>query len=341
VAGFLVEGYKALVPDPADDVPLLLSQIGIGLSKLSNGSRFTFSPPPPFQRSRAVPFYNGLWFFSLALSLVCALAATLIKQLGRNYLEQIRSEPKTSGRAFKRERFFQGIEKLHMKVWIDATVLTLHLAVLFFFMGLVVFVWSKHRGIAYSLLAFTALMFTVYTWVSISPPIRGNLPNITPVTSLMLIRVFHLMVSFSVGIKRGRLPNLTSITGLLTNRFIRVIDPILPMPHRITRVTHLLRLYWIVQSIFSIPAMLHRITCPMHPMLRKVTRLIPLVFARTKSFLIDLLLTFIYGSEGDRQATPAVTPSRALSRMIPLLQHDSYWDAVLDSLLIDLNHPMP
>jgi len=87
VTGFFVESYRALIPDPSDDVPLLLTQIGIGISEFANGSQFMFTPPPPSQRGKSVAAYNRLWLFTLALSLVCALAATLIKQLGRSYLE--------------------------------------------------------------------------------------------------------------------------------------------------------------------------------------------------------------------------------------------------------------
>jgi len=79
-----------------------------------------------------------------------------------------------------------------MKVWIDATVLTLHSAVLFFFIGLVIFLWSEDQVIAHVLLGFTGSMVMLYAWLTIIPPICGILPNINPVTSLIVNGIIQI-----------------------------------------------------------------------------------------------------------------------------------------------------
>ncbi|KAJ7578606.1 hypothetical protein C8J56DRAFT_968557, partial [Mycena floridula] len=79
VTAFIIESYKLLSPDPAALTLLILYQIS---QQLANGSQtIAFLPNPsqiPFSPSTPAVLTNIFWFLSLALSLTCALAATLI-----------------------------------------------------------------------------------------------------------------------------------------------------------------------------------------------------------------------------------------------------------------------
>ncbi|KAI0310756.1 hypothetical protein OF83DRAFT_1070038, partial [Amylostereum chailletii] len=76
VAAFIVESYKLLKPDSGDVTVVLLSQ----LITIVNGSQPLTSPSPTFSTPRTIININILWFFSLILSLTCALGATLVQQ---------------------------------------------------------------------------------------------------------------------------------------------------------------------------------------------------------------------------------------------------------------------
>lgn len=164
---------KASTPDPAANVQLLLTQLVIGASTLSKGEQFTFSTPPPppppsFQSSTAISICNGLWIFSLMLSVTCALSASLIKQMGRNYLLQIRSETRISDRALKREMFYQGGGWSNIRMWIDNTVLGLQIAILLFFVGFAVFLWHLDAVIALMSLGIVPLLLLmIYCWYTL------------------------------------------------------------------------------------------------------------------------------------------------------------------------------
>src|SRR5712672_2975762 len=95
VAAFCFESYKRLSSVTGAASVLLLNQISQQLSALSNGTQI---PPPPLYddssfcpTARAIRI-NVLWFLSLILSLVCALAATLMQQRARRYLQLVQAQ---------------------------------------------------------------------------------------------------------------------------------------------------------------------------------------------------------------------------------------------------------
>lgn len=50
-------------------------------------------PPESFQPNGAAVRINTFWFLSLAFALTCALAATLVQQWARDYLQVIDRRP--------------------------------------------------------------------------------------------------------------------------------------------------------------------------------------------------------------------------------------------------------
>ncbi|KAJ6551967.1 hypothetical protein B0H19DRAFT_950089, partial [Mycena capillaripes] len=78
LTAFLVESYTTLQPDSGVTNTALLAQISRQLAGTSNGTVLPFQDPAPFHPTTAALVCNALWFLSLALSLTCALLATLV-----------------------------------------------------------------------------------------------------------------------------------------------------------------------------------------------------------------------------------------------------------------------
>ncbi|KAJ6544743.1 hypothetical protein B0H10DRAFT_1853406, partial [Mycena sp. CBHHK59/15] len=80
VMAFLIESYRNLTPDLESTTVLLLNQISHQLAARANRTTVTLPMPALFTPAWTLLPCNGLWFVSLALSLMCALVATLLVQ---------------------------------------------------------------------------------------------------------------------------------------------------------------------------------------------------------------------------------------------------------------------
>ncbi|KAF9063088.1 hypothetical protein BDP27DRAFT_1169115, partial [Rhodocollybia butyracea] len=80
---------------------------------------------------------NGLWFTSLTIALSVALFAVLSKQWLRQYMSIITGTPRE--RAFIRQFRFDGLEKWRVPLFIGMLPILLHLALILFLAGLVIF----------------------------------------------------------------------------------------------------------------------------------------------------------------------------------------------------------
>ncbi|KAF9062529.1 hypothetical protein BDP27DRAFT_1233487, partial [Rhodocollybia butyracea] len=80
---------------------------------------------------------NGLWFTSLTIALSVALFAVLAKQWLRQYMSNVTGTPRE--RAFIRQFRFDGLEKWHVRLLIGMLPILVHLALILFLAGLVIF----------------------------------------------------------------------------------------------------------------------------------------------------------------------------------------------------------
>ncbi|KAH9954337.1 hypothetical protein BC827DRAFT_1086659, partial [Russula dissimulans] len=85
VTAFLIDSYKSLQPDFATANTNLTAQVAILLARSTNQTEPVLPPLPSQNSQTAFLIINALWFLSLAFSLACALAATLIQQWSRTY----------------------------------------------------------------------------------------------------------------------------------------------------------------------------------------------------------------------------------------------------------------
>ncbi|KAF9468351.1 hypothetical protein BDZ94DRAFT_1154121, partial [Collybia nuda] len=146
VTAFLIESYKGLSEDTDTDgaTVALLAQISLQLAVIANSSHaLNVDPPPPkgaFQPSTATLAVNAMWFLSLSLSLICALAATLVQYWARDYARSVeRFQQSTHKRALIRALMFEGLEKSHVNEIVDAIPTLIHVALFLFLMGLFTF----------------------------------------------------------------------------------------------------------------------------------------------------------------------------------------------------------
>ena len=204
VAAFIVESYKRLSADTGSATVLLLNQISQQLSALSGGAQI---PPPPlysdssFRPTSSSIRVNILWFLSLTLSLICALAATLMQQWARRYLQLAQSQTTLHKRARTREYLFEGVQAFRLSQAVEAVPALLHVAVFLFFAGLVDFLFSIDSTVGRVIFGVMCFFGGIYVLLTFLPNVRPNCPYRTPFSrdSLKWFLVFPTAPAF-VGI---------------------------------------------------------------------------------------------------------------------------------------------
>ena len=173
-----------LSSDSGDQTTYLLGQISQQLSALSpNG---TYIPPTPYPQSPpslSAIMVNCLWVLSLLISLASALAATLVQQWARRYIQlpQIPSVPTDKARV--RSYLFFGTERYHMSRAVEAAPALLHLSVFLFFAGLVLFFFTIYKAVAIVASICVGLIGFVYVILTILPCLDHRCPYRTPMSS--------------------------------------------------------------------------------------------------------------------------------------------------------------
>lgn len=159
--------------DPGDRTNELLSKIlaiqanASGVTQASTAAEERKSGPSGAQ----IHWVNGLWFSALACSLSTALISMLAKQWLHAYTRNISGSPRT--RARKRQDRFIRFRSWHVLTVINSLPLLLHAALLFFFCGVIVLLWTDEFGISLATIIIVALAFAFYTasmWISLISP---------------------------------------------------------------------------------------------------------------------------------------------------------------------------
>ncbi|KAF5379097.1 hypothetical protein D9615_005895 [Tricholomella constricta] len=177
---FVIESYKSLQPDPGDTTVQLLAQIS---QQLANGSQSAFSEPAPFIPPTSAVICNLLWFLSLGFSLASALAATLVQQWARNYVQMAESQPRTADRARVRAYLYRGLQRFKMRTVVDAIPMLLHISLFLFFAGLVHFLFPVNLLIGYLSLTIFAISFILYMGCTFLPLVYTDCPYHTPAST--------------------------------------------------------------------------------------------------------------------------------------------------------------
>ncbi|KAG6846081.1 hypothetical protein H0H87_006445 [Tephrocybe sp. NHM501043] len=128
---------------------------------------------------------NTLWFLSLSFSLVCALSATLVEQWARDYLQATESRHAPHERARICSYLYRGLEKFKMASLVEVIPMLLHVSLLLFFAGLVIFLQPVNTAISYIVLAVLVTCVMFYGLATILPIIQFDCPYHTPLSHVL------------------------------------------------------------------------------------------------------------------------------------------------------------
>ncbi|KAJ7691282.1 hypothetical protein B0H17DRAFT_564794 [Mycena rosella] len=183
---FIIQSYALMLPDPTDTTNALLMQL--------LGQQFNASDPAlvplnrPQSSPRQVHWVNGLWFSALACSLSTALISMLAKQWLQSYLPNVSGSPRH--RARQRQARYMHLQAWHVPGIINALPLLLHVALLLFFAGLVVLLWSVDLAITLVTWVIVAFAYILY-FASIALPLfYAECPYQHPITDQLRMWIF-------------------------------------------------------------------------------------------------------------------------------------------------------
>ena len=201
----------------------------------SNISSSLPTSPPPFSPPTYAVWVNSLWFLSLAISITCALLATLIQQWARRYLNATQTHYDLPKRAHIHSFFAEGVEKSLLPLAVEALPTLIHISLFLFFAGLAVFLWNVNLTIFKVVLSWISVCTTVYGILTLTPILYRNSPYYTPLTLLawpifavipkvflFLCEPFYILVSVCCGTCSQ--PGRTTIFGSLTRRLYRSLN---------------------------------------------------------------------------------------------------------------------
>lgn len=113
VTAFLIASYPALQPDVLTINANLTAQVVTILSRSTNQSELVTPQLPAPNSHTAYLIINAFWFLSLAFSLTCALAATLVQQWSRTYLQGTEEHFNLHQRVRMRTYLQRGVRKFY------------------------------------------------------------------------------------------------------------------------------------------------------------------------------------------------------------------------------------
>ncbi|KAJ3968714.1 hypothetical protein EV361DRAFT_829649 [Lentinula raphanica] len=166
---FVVQTSQALSVDDASLSASYLGEISAILRASGNVSTISQIPTTNTSFSPALGdvWVNGLWFTSLTIALSVALFAVLAKQWLRQYMTIITGTPRE--RAFIRQFRFDGLKVWKVQAIIGILPVLLHLSLMLFLVGLVVFLVPLNTPTAYVTGVITAIILVLYLAASVLP----------------------------------------------------------------------------------------------------------------------------------------------------------------------------
>ncbi|KAJ3886135.1 hypothetical protein GG344DRAFT_91030 [Lentinula edodes] len=136
---FVAQTSQSLSQDYTQLSALYLAELTL-LARASTNSTALANVPvtnASFSVTNVDLWVNALWFTSLTVALVVALTAVLAKQWLRQYLSMISGSPKK--RALIRQFRYEGLQQYHVQGIIRVLPVLLHLSLLLFLIGLVLY----------------------------------------------------------------------------------------------------------------------------------------------------------------------------------------------------------
>ncbi|QRV94412.1 transmembrane protein [Ceratobasidium sp. AG-Ba] len=198
---FIIESLGDLKSDPAERSADTLFTISQQLNFIATGQQNT-SPPSlastsdTFTPSYSAVVVNILWLLSLSLSVAVSLIAMLAKEWCYKFMTG-RSGP-TYNQARRRQQKWDGIEKWKMQEMLSYLPGLMHCALLFFAVGLCIYLWDIHVGVAIPVTAVTAIGGCIYASTTLLPFFDRFCPYSTPATPIvnLIPHILHRVVAY-------------------------------------------------------------------------------------------------------------------------------------------------
>ncbi|KEP47895.1 putative transmembrane protein [Rhizoctonia solani 123E] len=185
LTAFLIESKDMLQQDPADVSAALLLIIAQSQQRMELGlptpEESTMAVAmPDFTPPLSARWINGIWFMSLGLS----LAAALIAMLGKEWLITFQSSrPRSTRRlAFIRQSRLKGLEDWGALHIIALLPTLLHVSLLLFSVGLVLYLWALDVAVAAVLSAVIGVTVAFYLVTGILGAVYEFCPFVTEVS---------------------------------------------------------------------------------------------------------------------------------------------------------------
>ena len=175
-----------LRPNPQDNSTFYLEKI-FQLLADPNVTRASISSTvvkaPPFSPPKYAIWVNSLWFSNLAISLTCALLATLLQQWTRRYIKVTQPLGSPHKRARIRQFFFSRVDNLNFLLAADAVPTLLHLSVFLFFAGLLILLRNISHTVFNSVVVWVVLCVGIYGYITFLPIFQSANPHYAPLAS--------------------------------------------------------------------------------------------------------------------------------------------------------------
>ncbi|TFY50821.1 hypothetical protein EVG20_g11311, partial [Dentipellis fragilis] len=200
VTTFVVQSSQSLQPDYSQVSAMLLTEL-VGLQRaMADGVSPTVIPVSQqnatsgFQVAASDQWVNRLWFISLAFSLATALISVLVKQWLQYYVSPISgtSQEKAHIRHFR----YSGLEKWHVSEIVGFLPIFMHIALLLFFIGLVLFLVPLDTVTAGMTGVLAAALYMIYLGANALPVAYVECSYKTPISEL-ISRMKQLLYSFA------------------------------------------------------------------------------------------------------------------------------------------------
>ncbi|KAN0137371.1 hypothetical protein V8E53_004816 [Lactarius tabidus] len=152
--------------------------------------------PASFTVPASAVWVNSLWLLSLAISVTCALLATLLQQWARRYLRLTHPRCSPHKRARIRAFFAEGVDRLHLPWTVEALPTLLHISVFLFFAGLGVYLFGVHKTVFSVVIAWVGLCVIVYAYVTFLPIRHKDSPYHAPLSTFIWFCIAAVRYTF-------------------------------------------------------------------------------------------------------------------------------------------------
>ncbi|KAG8829328.1 hypothetical protein FRC17_006751 [Serendipita sp. 399] len=176
-----------------DKTEVLVDAVVFLMNNLANGTHRPYDPPK-FQPTTQSILVNCFFFASLCLSIATALAAVLAMQWVTDYGAVTRRAGSTPEERVKRRHFrYQGGQDWKMDAIIGALPIALHLSVLLFFVGLILWMWDVHHSVFAVVIVCGAVAALFYVTTTVLAIFYASCPYRTPLAGWIYASL-HVLV---------------------------------------------------------------------------------------------------------------------------------------------------